>query len=288
VNVLDLALRASLMTFMVSSLAGAGLGVSPRAVMAPLAHARFVLLALAAGWLVCPALAYLVLRLIPLDAPYATGLLLLSLAPCAPFAPPMMRKAGGDPAYVAAFVVLSAVATAVLMPVGVPLLIRGLSASPMAIAGPLLVFVLVPLLLGMTLRGLRPVAADRATPAVAAITSVATIVLVLLMPVIHGRGVLEAIGSHAIVAQVVFVAVVTVITHAIGATLAGPQRSVLTIGMCTRNLGAALAPLAAIDSDPRALVMIAIAIPVTVVMSAMAAGGLARRAAGAGARLRSG
>jgi BASS family bile acid:Na+ symporter len=82
---------------------------------------------------------------------------------------------------------------------------------------------------------------------------------------------LDAIGSYAIAAQVVFVAGITVAAHLSGAGLADRQRSVLTIGVCTRNLGAALAPLSAVDADPGSLVMIAIAAPVTLVMSSLAA-----------------
>jgi bile acid:Na+ symporter, BASS family len=51
---------------------------------------------------------------------------------------------------------------------------------------------------------------------------------------------------------------------------------VLTLGMCSRNLGAALAPVMAIEPDPRAMVMLAIAIPVTVGISALTARWLLR------------
>jgi hypothetical protein len=108
VDVIALAMQASLFVFMVASLGGVGLGVAPRDVLAPLTNGRFVLLLLASGWLVGPAVALLLLRVIPIDGPYATALLLLALAPGAPFAPAMMRLAGGDSAYVAAFMAVTA------------------------------------------------------------------------------------------------------------------------------------------------------------------------------------
>jgi BASS family bile acid:Na+ symporter len=49
------------------------------------------------------------------------------------------------------------------------------------------------------------------------------------------------------------------------------------VGISTRNIGAALAPLAAIDSDPRAVVMVAIAVPLTLAAAAVAARVLAQR-----------
>jgi BASS family bile acid:Na+ symporter len=277
-HLVDVVLQACVVLFMVGSLGGAGLDVAPRAVLAPLRDRRFVRLTLAGSWLLSPAVAYLLVRVVPLDPPYATGLVLLALAPCAPFAPAMVRTAQGDPAYAAAFMILSAVSTAVVMPMAVPLLIPGLSADPWAVARPLLLFVLGPLLLGTALRGLRPRTADRVAPPIAAVTRGAALALALFIVFAHGRGVIDAIGSYAIATQVLFVGLVTIAADLLGSGLPEARRSVLTLGLCTRNLGAALAPLAAIDFDPRAVVMIAIAVPVTIGASAFAARRLASRA----------
>jgi bile acid:Na+ symporter, BASS family len=224
-----------------------------------------------------PAIAYLLLQLVPLDRPYANGLLLLALAPCAPFAPAMVRVARGDPAYMAAFMMLSAGATVVLMPVMVPLMIRGFAADPVAIARPLLLFVLLPLALGMTINAASERVAKRARGSVALITHVTGVLLLVVIAVIHGGGVIDAVGSFAIATQVVFIGAVSVTAHLFGTGLPPEQRSVLTLGVSSRNLGAALVPLATIDPDPRAVVMIAIAAPVTLVLSAVTARWLARR-----------
>jgi BASS family bile acid:Na+ symporter len=283
VDVLEVALRACVVLFMVAGLAGAGLGVEPGAALARLADRRFVVLTLGCGWLLCPAAALLLLALIPLDRPYATALLLLALAPCAPFAPAKVRAAHGDPAAMAAFVVLTAAGTVLIMPVAVPLILAS-AVDPWDIARPLVFFVLLPLLAGLALRASHPRAADAAHRPVAAAARAATAALVVLVAVLHGRGILDAVGSHAIAVQALFVAAVTVGADWIGAGLPHGQRTVLTIGLSTRNLGAALAPLAALDADPRAIVMIAIAVPLTMLASAAAAHVLARRAlAGAAA-----
>jgi BASS family bile acid:Na+ symporter len=221
----------------------------------------------------------MLLHVIPLAQPYATGLLLLALAPCAPFAPALLQRARGDPAYTAAFMMLAAVATVAVMPLAVPQVIRGMSVEPALVAGPLVSFVLLPLLLGMAVRALAGGRVGAIRRLVAALTNGAGLAVLVLIAVIHGSGVLAAIGSHAIAIQILFVAVVTSATHLAASGLPPEQRSVLTIGMCTRNLGAALAPLGALESDPRAVVMIAIAAPVTLAMSGMTARWLARSSA---------
>jgi len=104
-----------------------------------------------------------------------------------------------------------------------------------------------------------------------------TMVMLVLVTVVYGRGVWNAVGSHAILAQLIFVAAVTLIADLAGAALGAPQRNVLTVGMSTRNIGAALAPLSAIEPDPRAVVMIAIAVPLTLGAAAVAARLVAQR-----------
>ena len=260
---------------MVGSLGGAGLAVSVREVIAPLTHGRFVWLTVLVGWLVCPALAYLLVHVIPLDRPYGNGLLVLSLAPCAPFAPAMVQKARGDAGALAAFMLLTAAATVVVMPLAVPLMSPGVTADAAAIVRRLLAFVLGPLLLGMAVRAAAPGAATWATAPVAAITNGVGLIALVLIGVLYGRGVINAIGSYAIATAVLFVAVSTVVAYLTGTALPRGERIVLTIGMCTRNLGAALAPISVIEPDPRAIVMIAIAAPVTVIMSALLARWLA-------------
>jgi BASS family bile acid:Na+ symporter len=264
--VLDIALQASVTVFMIGSLGGVGLGLSPRAALAPLTNARFVLVTLLASWVMTPAVAWAVVRIIPIDAPYATGLLLLALAPCAPFAPALTQIARGDTTYLAATLALSAVGTVLVMPFAIPLLVPGLSADALAIARPLVLFVLLPLLGGMAAYAAFPAAAMRLKPVVAAATGFAGAVLLLLVAIVHGRGVVDAIGTYAIAAQLAFLLAITSAAYSLGGGLTEAQRSVLTIGVCSRNLGAALAPLVAVEADPRAIVMIAISVPVTLII----------------------
>jgi BASS family bile acid:Na+ symporter len=175
--------------------------------------------------------------------------------------------------------VLAAVGTVVVMPLAVPLIPGGGAVDPAAIAAPLALFVVLPLAVGMAVRAFRPRAADRVRPAIAQTMLVATAALLLLVAVIHGASVFDAIGSYAIATETVFIAFLTIAAHLLGAPLPDAKRVVLTIGLCTRNLGAALAPLPALDPDGRAMVMIVIAVPLTLGASAVAASTFGARAA---------
>ena len=255
---------------MAGSLAAAGAAVLPRDAIVPLTQSRFLIRVLIASWVMPPIVAVGVLQAMPIDSGYAVGLWLLALAPCAPFAPAMARSTGGDAASMAAVMVLSAALTVVVMPFAVSRLGTGLTADPMAIALPLVLFVLLPLAAGIAVRGIRPRVADWLIERLATVTAVSGGVALLLVAVLHGPGVATAAGSHAIAAQLLFLAAITAAAHAIGAGLPAAQRSVLTLAVSTRNLGAALAPLVSPDADPNAGVMIAIGAPATLAVSTVA------------------
>jgi predicted Na+-dependent transporter len=69
-DVLDFALRCAVVVFMIGTLGGVGLGLAVRDVGAPLKQASFVALSLFLCWIVCPVIAVLLLRLVPLEPGY--------------------------------------------------------------------------------------------------------------------------------------------------------------------------------------------------------------------------
>jgi BASS family bile acid:Na+ symporter len=93
--------RLSVVLFMVGNLLAIGLEADVAAALAPLRDLRFLAAVIAVDWLFGPALAIAIVRALPMAEPYAVGLLLISLAPAAPFLPMIVRKAGGDLAYTA-------------------------------------------------------------------------------------------------------------------------------------------------------------------------------------------
>lgn len=261
--VLMLAFKLAIVVFMAGNLLDMGLRLEARDALRGLRNRRFVGLTLLWGFVIGPAVAFAIARLLPLDPAYGMGLLLIGMAPCAPFLPMVAERAKGDLGYTAAFMLLCAIGSVAFMPVAVPLMVEGLSVSALAIAAPLVLVVLLPLGIGMATRRLRPDLAARLQPLVRRTTVLATIVVAILSLVLYGRGLLGVGGSFAIAAQLLFFAVMTVLPYRIGLGLPHAQRIVLSTGLATRNLGAAFAPLlAAPDSDQRALIMVVLGLPI--------------------------
>lgn len=255
---LEILLKLSLVIFMVGNLLDMGLRLQLAEALRGLRDARFVGVSLLWGFVLLPAFAWGVATVLPMAHPFAMGLVLLGMAPCAPFLPPMVDKARGDMGLAAAFMLLTAVVTVAYMPIAVPLMVQGLTASAWTIAKPLVLFLLLPLAIGLVLQRRSPALADRLHPLVKRVTGLDTVLMLLLCVAVYGKQFLELIGSHAIGAQLLFFAVATVAPYLLGFGLPRAQRTVISLGMATRNLGAAFAPLFAIPGvDQRAIVMVA-------------------------------
>ena len=267
-----LVLKVSLIFFMAGNLLDMGLRLNIKDALRGLENSRFVLLSLFWGFVFGPAVAYLIARIMPLDAPYALGLVLMGMTPCAPFLPMIAGKAKADLGYTAAFMLLTAVGTIAFMPLAIPFLAKGMSISAWAIAKPLITIILLPLVAGMAILRVSPQAAGKLQPLVKKITLLFTVSTMVASLVNFGEDMLGVVGSFAVVSLVLFFLIVTAMPYRFGFGLPHDQKIVLSIGMATRNLGAAFAPLVASPLiDKRATVMVVLGIPLMVLFAAAAA-----------------
>ena len=245
------------LVFTVSNLAAMGLQVRTSEVAVALRDWRSVTLIFAWGWILGPALGLLITWTLPLAEPYVIVVLLASLAPCAPFLQQMVAKAGGDMGFAGAFIPLVTIGTVVLMPVMAPLLIRGLAIDAGALARPLLLTILLPLLVGAATRHFAESAATRLFPAVKRLALLSTLLTVAWCLVLYGQGMLDTAGSLALLSMTVFMVGMGAITYRFGFGMKQAQRSVMSLGMGTRNIAAVLAAALAIpDGDSRIVVMV--------------------------------
>lgn len=264
-------LNISVAIFMAGNLFDMGLRLDASEALRGLRHPRFIALTLLWGFILVPALAWGIAHLMPLDAPYALGLILMGLAPCAPFTPVIVAKGNGDMGFTAAFMLITAIGTVLFMPLAVPMLIAGLSVSAWSVARPLLVMVLIPLFIGMAIRRASAARAKRLLSPVKKVTLLATLAVVGLCIVLFGKGLLSLGGTFAIASQVLFFAIVSALTYWTASGLRHEERIVLSVGMTTRNIGAALAALMAFpETDQRAVIMIVLGLVLMVLFAGLA------------------
>jgi bile acid:Na+ symporter, BASS family len=242
--------------FTVSNLAAMGLQVRMPEVIVALRSKKSLALILVWGWVLGPAFGYLITRVLPLDEPYVVVVLLASLAPCAPFLQQMVGKARGDIGFAGALIPLVAVGTVVLMPLLAPVLIKGLTISTWALAKPLLLTILLPLVVGAVIRHYADKGATKLFPAVKGLAQLSTLLTIVWCLVIYGRGMLNTAGEFALLSMTLFMVGMGLITYLIGFGMKQNQRSVMALGMGTRNVAAVLAAALAIpNADERIVVM---------------------------------
>jgi bile acid:Na+ symporter, BASS family len=260
--------KISLAIFMVGSLLEMGLRLNLPDALRGLRSMRFVAYTVVWSFVICPALAYAITLVIPLEPTYAIGLILLGMAPCAPFVPILVDKAKGDLGFTAAFMLLASVGTVVCMPFTVPLLAKGLTTSAWAIAKPLLLVVLLPMAFGAIIRRNADAIASKMLPFAKKLAGIAGLLWAILCLIIYGKGLLSLAGSYAVASELIFFGIIYFGTYSLGIGLPHEQKVVVSVGVTTRNLGACLTPLLSASAvDERATLMIVLALPIMVIVT---------------------
>jgi BASS family bile acid:Na+ symporter len=277
-EVLEVVSKLAVLVFVVTCMVAAGLGLSVGAVVAPLRRARLVAFAVLANFVVAPALAYALTRLIPLDRSHAIGLLLLGGAAGAPFLPKLAQLARGDHAFSVGLTLLLVVGSVFYMPLVLPLLIPGLAADAWLILKPLLFTMLLPLAAGMIVKNRSERWAARVRPAFETVSNVSMVLALVLLIGLNFGAMIGTFGSGAGAVGVVFVT----LSLAVGVALGGPApgtRSVLGVGTGQRNVAAALVIATQNFTDPGVVVMLLVTTLAGVVVLVVAARWFARRTA---------
>lgn len=242
--------------FTILNLLTMGLQVNIPQVIKKISNLKFLVLVLVWGWVVGPLLGILITKVIPMAEPFSQVILLASLAPCAPFLPPMVDKARGDVSFAGAFIPLAAVGTVLFMPLFAPLLIKGLAISTLALAKPLIITVLIPLLLGAVIKTYAEKTANAVFKTIKLLANLSTALTVLFCFLLYSQQMIDTAGSFALLSMTIFMVIMALATYKFGFGLKQNERSVMSLGMGTRNIAAVFAGVLAIpNGDPRLMAM---------------------------------
>jgi BASS family bile acid:Na+ symporter len=268
----------TIVIFMVGSLLEVGLRLQVSEGRVALRNVRFLVVSLLLCFVLGPALAVLLTKIIPLAEPYALGLVFLGMAPCTPGLPMMVKKSGGSLAYMSAFMIVAFAGTVVLMPFMVPLLAKGFTADPWTIAKPLLFFIAIPLVIGMVIRRAAETFAEKAAPIVKKVANLGLLILCADLLWLYRVELFSSVGTYATATQVLYYALLGFASYLLGFGLSYDQKAPMVLGTCTRNVGPAVAPLFAIAGAPQgAITMCILGIFLGSILSGFAAAALLKR-----------
>ena len=262
----------TVVVFTVSGLMAGGLQCDLREALKWLRSPKLLMPCLLWSWVAGPALAWLLSQVLPLSPGHVAGLMLCSLAPIAPFLPLAAMRARGDMTFSAAYVLLGTVLTVVLMPLMAPLLIKGLTLNTWALAKPLILLVLIPLLIGVALKFYKPTVAAKIFPWVKKTSGVWLLLCLATTLWIYGKQMLSTVGSFAPGAWVIFMVVMAVLPYLIGFGLKQNQRSVMALGQSSRNISAGFVAFFGITNAPEGMfLMVLLVVPLHVLIALLAA-----------------
>jgi BASS family bile acid:Na+ symporter len=247
----------TMLVFVVASMLAVGSSLTVGQIVAPLRNRKLVFFALLANFVLMPAGALAIAKLLRLDRPLGIALLLLGAAAGAPFLPKLAGIAKGNLAFAVGLMVLLMVLTVAYMPLVLPLLLQGVSVDPMKIARSLLLLMLLPLGVGLVVNARFGSIAGKMRVPLNRISTLSLALLIVLLLVTNVQNVLALFGTRGIFASILFL----LAGAGIGWLLGGPglgTKGVLALGTAQRNIAAALVVGGKDFDDPKVQVMIVV------------------------------
>jgi len=234
-----------------------GLSLTVQMIAQPLKSPKTVVLALIGNFVVMPVVTIALLYALPLQEDIAIAFVVLALAAGAPFLPKLAQFAKADIAYAVGLMTLLMVATVVILPIFLPLLIPGISINPWDIVKPLLLLLLLPLGIGLLIRQRYEEFAKNAAKLLNSVTTVSLLALLFLFFIVYWDEILSTFGTGAILFSVFFIAIALVAGYLISPT-AGARR-VSSLGTAQRNISVGIL-VAAVNFADKPLVGVTVLI----------------------------
>lgn len=256
-EVLVVLTQVGLLTFVVASMAALGLKLTPKQILLPLRDPKMIAGMLAANFIIVPAIAILAARTIPMEDSTAAAVILLGCCAGAPFLPTLAKLAHVDEALAVGVMVVQMVTTVVFAPIVVPLAIRGAAISTWAIAQSLILFMLLPLAVGLLVRARYQRVAEAAFPRVSLVSTIGLAFGIVAALLVTWRQVVDSIGSFVFIGTAIIIAAGLVGGWLGGYSRTSGDRLLLGLGGAQRNISAALVIAASLTQEEMVRTLVA-------------------------------
>ena len=252
------------LVFVLGTIISMGLGLTVAEITKSLRNIRFVIMALLANFVVVPIAAFLLIRLFSLGESLAVGLLLVSLAAGAPGLPKMAEFAKVDKAAATSLMALLVVATIIVLPIALPILLTGITVTFWDIASGLVYLILIPLAVSLFVRERWTEFAIANQHYFTQASTFSLLALMVLMVVLNFSNVIGLIGTGGLLASLILVIVAAVGGYLFG-SVSGADRWVQALGAGQRNIAAAMV-VATMNFGSEEVVMVVVYSLITLVI----------------------
>ncbi len=222
---------------------GVGLSVPFGKLLAVATQYQLVLRGLVANFVIVPCVFTLALRAMSFSPDVVIGLLVLAAVPIAPLAPPFVGLGRGDVAYAVGLMLivsfLGLLLTPLILALSLPPSEAGLHIDTLKILQTLLTAQVIPLGVGMTIRHVRPMWAEKLLQFVPKLGRIGVVLTLTLITVAQARQIVD-LGILPHLASLFFVIVCVLIGDVMMRGEAAAIRRSLAISTAIRNVALAL------------------------------------------------
>jgi predicted Na+-dependent transporter len=255
-EVLTTVTQVGVLAFVVASMVAMGLSLTIDRIVGPLGDLRVVALLLIANFVVVPAAAVVLARLLPMEQTTSTALVIYGCCAGAPFLPKLAQMAGSDVALSVGVMVLLMVVTVAYAPIVLPLAVEGATVDAWQIASSLVVFMLIPLGVALVVRVRYPeLAAEWVGPA-GQVSTTALLIGIAAGLFVSWREIIGAIGSWVFIGVALLVVVALAAGYLAGYGRPGATTRVTMLGTAQRNVSAALVVAGSLGGDVVVLTLV--------------------------------
>lgn len=278
---LEVIAQVAMLVFIVGSMVAMGLGLTVARIAQPLRDLRLIVALLVANFAVVPVAAIAAARLLPMNDAAATAVVLIGCVAGAAFLPKLAQLARSNLALAVGVMVLLMVVTIGYAPIVVPLAVPGATVDPLEIARSLVLFMLIPLGLGLVVRARYPDLADDWVGRAGKASNIGLLLAIATALLLRWRDALGSIGSWIFVGLAIVLVVGLLAGWLAGVGRPSSERTLLGLATANRNFAAALVIAASIGGDVVIYTLVgALTIPVVLIVLA---GQIGRRSAAAAA-----
>lgn len=256
-EVLTALTQVGILAFVVAGMAAMGLALTVPGILAALRDTRLVVGVLLANFVVVPLAAVAAARLLPMDDASSAAVILVGCCAGAPFLPTLAALAKGNQETAVGVMVLLMVLTVGFAPIAVPLVLEGATVAPGDIASSLVVYMLVPLSLGLMVRARYSGLAARVSGGFKAASTTGLIIAIVAGLFVTWRDVLGSIGSWLFAGTALVLVSGFAAGWLVGLGRGTSERTVLGLATAQRNVSAALVVAASLGPDAMVRTLVA-------------------------------
>ena len=257
--------------FVLTTMLSVGLDLSFDEILASLKQRRLLSRALLANLVLVPLFAAGLVRAVPMETGYVVGILLIAIAPGAPFGPKFAEISKSDIAFASGLMAVLGLLSVITIPLSVTALMPGdVAVDPIAIGRMILLAQLVPLVVGLVTQARSRLLAARLSTPLQRLSTYSLLLLISLLVATNFDELVGLVGTGTIAISVLVVGGSLLLGYGFGGP-ARPTREVLATTTAARTAAVALL-IATTFSSQRVLTVIVAFSLVSVGMSGIIAG----------------